>query len=421
MNLPFKAISLSHHTAPVAIRELFALNEETCKTALFQLKEILNLPELLILSTCNRTEIYYTAAEDLSETIIKLIGIVKGIAEVSEYLPYFKSIALQQEAVEHLFEVAMGLDSQVVGDIQIINQVKMAYQWSADLELSGAFLHRLLHTIFFTNKRISQETTFRDGAASVSYATTALVETLAESLHKPRILITGLGEIGADVVRNLAARKIENVFITNRTFAKAQALALECGYEALDFENVQQEIALADIVISSVTMPEPFLKKSFLENLNALSYKYLIDLAVPRSIDPEAETLPGIVLYNIDDIRQKADQALQNRLAAIPKVRTIIAEALAGFNDWTQEMLVSPTIHKLKNALEQIRQEEISRYVKQLSEQEAEKVEQITKSIMQKIIKLPVLQLKAACKRGEAETLVDVLNDLFRLEEPAVK
>jgi glutamyl-tRNA reductase len=419
MNQYFKAISLSHHTAPVAVRELFALNEDTCKKSLFQLKEILNLSELLILSTCNRTEIYYTAQEELATDIIKIIGIVKGIADISLYLPYFQLINDQNLATEHLFEVAMGLDSQVVGDIQISNQVKMAYQWSADMDLAGPFLHRLLHTIFFTNKRVSQETAFRDGAASVSYAATDLIELLAGSLKNPKILVVGLGEIGTDVVKNLSAKKVENVVITNRTLYKAQHLASSCMYEVADFKEVWHQIAEADIVISSVSSTDTFIKKTFLQNLNILSFKYLIDLSVPRSIEEEADTLPGIVLYNIDDIQQKADKALQVRMAAVPQVKKIVKEALDGFNDWTQEMMVSPTINKLKNTLEQIRQEEVSRFLKNLSQEETTKVEQITKNIMQKIIKLPVLQLKAACKRGEAETLIDVLNDLFNLGEKA--
>ncbi|MBC8112093.1 MAG: glutamyl-tRNA reductase [Verrucomicrobia bacterium] len=420
MNHSLRAVSLSHRTASVEIRERFALNEDTCKKALFQLKEFLNLPELLILSTCNRTEIYYAADEDLSQDIIKLTGIVKGISAIETYLPHFQLINDSKQATEHLFEVAMGLDSQVVGDIQIINQVKMAYQWSADMGLAGALLHRLLHTIFFTNKRVQQETKFRDGAASVSYATVELIELLAENLRNPKILVIGLGEIGTDVVRNMAARKFSNVTLTNRTFAKVAALAEEFGFETADFSDVYEKIAESDIIISSLAGNQPFISHDFLQGLHLVSHKYLIDLAVPRSIENTAENVNGVVLYNIDDIQQKANEALEKRIAAIPQVKAIIAEAIAGFGDWSQEMLVSPTINKLKNALEQIRQEEISRFVKSLSPQENEKVEQITKNIMQKIIKLPVLQLKAACKRGEAETLIDVLNDLFDLEKKSV-
>jgi glutamyl-tRNA reductase len=187
------------------------------------------------------------------------------------------------------------------------------------------------------------------------------------------------------------------------------------------FENVWQEVKEADVVISSINAAEPFISKESLQKINILNYKFLVDLSVPRSIEKTVEEIPGILLYNIDQIHGKASAALEKRMASIPKVKAIIEQAIAEFNDWSKEMLVSPTINKLKNALEQIRQEEITRYLKSMNEEEAKKVEMITKNIMQKIIKLPVLQLKAACKRGEAETLIDVLNDLFDLESQSNK
>lgn len=199
----FKAVTLSYKKAPLDIRELIALDESSCKQFLGTLKDFIQAGDILVLSTCNRTEVYYTADVDYSQEIIKLLGIQKGIAQITKYLDYFTIINTHQDAVQHLFEVAMGLDAQVVGDIQISNQVKQAYQWSADNETAGPFLHRLLHTIFFTNKRVVQETSFRDGAASTSYATVELVEELTNDIDNPRILVVGIGEIGADVCRNL--------------------------------------------------------------------------------------------------------------------------------------------------------------------------------------------------------------------------
>jgi glutamyl-tRNA reductase len=146
----------------------------------------------------------------------------------------------------------------------------------------------------------------------------------------------------------------------------------------------------------------------------------LFDLSVPRSIETDIEKIPGVILYNVDNIQAKANEALEMRLSAIPDVKTIIANSIQEFEVWEKEMEVSPTIQKIKNALEQIRMEEMARFSKQLTEEEIFKIDTITKNIMQKIIKLPVLQLKAACKRGEAETLVDLLNDLFDLEKTKV-
>jgi glutamyl-tRNA reductase len=417
MHQQFKALSISYKTAPVEIREKISLGEEACKSLMVQIREILDVQELLILSTCNRTEVYYSAPEDKSTDIIKLICLQKSLFDTDAYLPYFERFNSHNEATTRLFEVCLGLHSQVVGDMQIANQAKQAYQWTADLNLAGPFLHRLMHATFFASKRVAQETSFRDGAASVSYAAVELLEELTEGMPRPNVLVVGLGEIGADVCRNLAEKRNFAVTLTNRTGAKAEALAAEHNLPVLPFDEVWQAMPRFDVVICSVAKHEPFITKAAVQKMNILSYKYFIDLSVPRSVEASVDELPGALVYNIDDIQAKASAALQRRLAAVPKVKEIIAQAVEEFSDWTRETAVSPTIHKLKNALEHIRQEEVARHLKGMSPSEAQKVDQITKAMMQKIIKLPVLQLKAACKRGEAETLIDVLNDLFNLEK----
>ncbi|MCF0060081.1 glutamyl-tRNA reductase [Dyadobacter chenwenxiniae] len=414
----FKSISLSHRNATLTIREQLALNEAEAKSMMLRLKDFFDVSDVLVVSTCNRTEIYYSASTDLNEEIIKMLLIQKGVSDLESFKGYFERFSEGQSAVQHLFQVATGLQSQVVGDMQIPNQIKHAYQWSADLNMAGPFLHRLLHTIFFANKRVAQETFFRDGAASISYAAVELLEGL---MPNPKVLIVGLGEIGADVCRNLAQRETTEVTIVNRSRDKADKLAEELGFRVADFSDIEAEISGADIIVSSIVRDEPFFTKEMMVRLRGMSFKYFVDLSVPRSVSPEVEEIPGVMLYTIDSIRSKADEALHRRLEAVPQVREIIDEAVLEFNDWSKEMIVSPTIQKLKGALEQIRKEELTRFTKNLSDSELEKVERITTSMMQKILKLPVLQLKAACKRGEAETLIDVLNDLFNLEKQPEK
>ncbi|GAB2794969.1 glutamyl-tRNA reductase [Hymenobacter luteus] len=414
---PFKAVSLSFKKAPLEIRELIALDEAACRRFLHTLHHELGLSDLLVLSTCNRTEVYYSAERDQSPAIIEALGQLKDLSEVAEYFPYFDVLDQHADAVRHLFEVAMGLDAQVVGDMQISNQVKQAYQWSADADAAGPFLHRLLHTIFFTNKRVQQETSFRDGAASTSYAALELVEELTADVANPRVLVVGLGEIGADVCRHFGDSKLfQDVTICNRTRSKADVLAEECGLKVINFEELVPGLKDADVIISSISRDEPFFTRDMVEHLDVLSYKFFIDLSVPRSIATDVEQVPGVLVYNIDAIHSKASAALERRLAAVPQVRAIIEESMAGLQDWTKEMMVSPTIQKLKNALEQIRLEEMDRFQKKMSPEEAKRMDDITRSLMQKILKQPVLQLKAACKRGEADQLIDVLTDLFDLE-----
>jgi glutamyl-tRNA reductase len=416
----FRAVSISYKNAPLNIREQIALNEDECKALMLKLQEIFGISEVLVLSTCNRTEVYYMTQGEKKKDIVKLLAAQKAIPS-ELILPHVEFIDNQEDAVQYLFEVALGLHSQVVGDLQIPNQIKNAYQWSADVNFSGPFLHRLLHAIFFVNKRVVQETAFRDGAASTSYAAIEAIETFLPLLNNPKILVVGLGEIGKDVALTLGDKGYENITLTNRTKAKAEELGRQLNFDVCDFEEVEEQILASDIVISSVRLDSPLITKELLKNQSRSTVQYLIDLSVPRSIKKDVEQLDGVVMYDLDEIQQRANEALERRLAAVPDVKAIIADAIGDFNDWSKETIVSPTIHKLKKALEQIRKEEVARYAKKLNEQELKKVEQITASMMQKIIKLPVLQLKAACKRDEAETLIDVLNDLFNLEKDTVK
>jgi glutamyl-tRNA reductase len=421
MQNTFKSVSLTYRKASVEIRSLLSLDEPTCKLVLQHIKDLTNISEAMVVSTCNRTEIYYSSPEDKSNELIKLIAIVKGVNHIADFKNHFNILNNHDEAINHLFEVSMGLDAQVIGDIQISNQIKKAYQYAADLELAGPFIHRIMHAVFFTNKRVVQETTFRDGAASVSYATVEMAEDISASFVNPKALIIGLGEMGIDVAKNFQNSEFSDITLCNRTDSKAKDLADELGFSTLPFADLHQALKSFDVIISSVTVDEYLITKADFPKSDILSYKYVIDMGIPRSIDPELEEIAGVVLYDIDQIQNKTTKALQKRIDAIPDVRGIISEAIIEFNQWAREMEVSPIIHKLKTALEQIRQEEINRFTKKLSKEETKKVEKITKSMMQKVIKLPVLQLKAACKRGEADTLVDVLNQLFDLEKTEEK
>ncbi|MFD2033470.1 glutamyl-tRNA reductase [Belliella marina] len=417
MQNKFRAISLSHKSAPVEIREIIALDEATIHALLVKLKDFFSVTDTLILSTCNRTELYYSHELDLSSEIIKLIGLEKGLSSIIDYLEYFKIYNNDREAISHLFKVSMGLEAQVVGDMQISNQVKRAYQASADLGMAGPFLHRLMHTIFFTNKRVVQETAFRDGAASVSYAAVELIEELTSNIFEPRILLIGVGEIGKDVAKNMVHLPNAKVTIANRTLDKAETLGSSMGFDVIPFENVVEAMRESDVIISSIMKSEPFITKNLVKTFDISSYKLFVDLSVPRSIETSIEDVPGVLLYNVDNIRSKASETLENRLASVPKVEQIIEESIDEFYNWKKEMMVSPTINKLKNALEQIRLEEMERFLKNADQKEIEVVERITKSMMQKILKVPVVQLKAACQRNQADGMIEILSDLFDLEK----
>jgi glutamyl-tRNA reductase len=413
MTQNFKSLALTYKTAPLAVREQVSLNEAAAKQLLHFLRDFTPATDVLVVSTCNRTEIYYCSEKDLSNEIFKALAIIKqSEPDYQQYFAKYEGL----DAIQHLFEVAIGLDAQVVGDLQISGQVKNAYQWTADENMAGPFLHRLLHTIFFCNKRVVQETAFRDGAASISYAAKEMADDLTSALATPKVLVVGVGEIGQDVCLNLVNTRLKNVTIVNRTSEKAEKLAQRCGFAFTGIENLKTEIAQADVIISSVSGAEPLITKSILSDIRILSHKYFIDLSMPRSIDAAIDEIPGVIVYNLDDIQEKTNEAVERRKASIPHVQDIIQQAIDEFQDWSKEMIVSPTIQKLKNSLEQIRKEELARFLKNAKPEEAEKLEEMSKSLMQKILKYPVLQLKAACKRGDAESLTEILHDLFNLE-----
>jgi glutamyl-tRNA reductase len=418
MTTNFKSLALTYKTAPLAIREQVSLNEAAVKRLLNFLKDFTAATDVLVVSTCNRTEIYYSSENDLSNEIFKGLALIKDLEKGFE--SYFAKFEGKQ-AIQHLFEVAIGLDAQVIGDLQISGQVKNAYQWTADENIAGPFLHRLLHTIFFCNKRVVQETSFRDGAASLSYAAKELAEDLTSSIASPKVLVVGVGEIGQDVCLNLVNSRIKNVTILNRTSEKAEKLAARCGFVFNTLENLQEEIQRADVIISSVSGAEPLINKDLLKGIKIFTHKYFIDLSIPRSIEPSIEEIAGAISYNLDDLQEKTNEAVEKRKASVPQVQSIIHDAIVEFEDWSKEMIVSPTIQKLKNSLEQIRKEELARFLKNANSAEAEKLEEMSKSLMQKILKYPVLQLKAACKRGDAESLSEMLHELFNLEKQSEK
>ncbi len=411
-----KALHLSHKQAPIEIRELVALSTEESVQLLNKLKEYTNLKEVLVISTCNRTAFYYLDEQNRAQDLLSLLSIVKGIPQNVTWKDYFVHLDDDAEALNHLFRVSVGLEAQIIGDIQIANQIKRAYQHSCDADMAGPYLHRLMHTIFYSNKRVVQETAFRDGAASVSYAATELVHVFAEAFREPTILLLGLGEIGKDLAKNLIDSQFR-IQICNRTEQKALDFTQDTNFEAIPFESLDAHLPKADIIVSSIQVSKPFITKEKVQAWQKEGLTYFIDLSVPRSIAEEIDDLPGCSLHNVDQIKTKASKALSRRKSSIPDVERIIDESATQFNHWADEMIVSPVIQKFKHALEQIRKDELAKHMKHLSDKENQFLEQATKNMLQKIIKLPVIQLKAACKRGEAESLIGNLSALFDLEE----
>ncbi len=415
MKLNFKGISISHLHTPLEAREKVALDGEATNRLYQLLKTSTSLKEVMILSTCNRTEIYYVSPDGQEDDIVGLLGIIKGFNS-HRYREHFSVMNGSETAIKHLFRVTAGLESQILGESQIMHQVKKAYQKSVDHDFAGPLIHRLLHTAFFTNKRIDQETSFKVGAASISYTTSELVKSMTQDNSKPKVLVLGLGDMGRDATKNLITNEKLEIFLCNRTPSKSWGMAERYGLKVLDFDQVMAHISTMDIVISSLEMERPFITRESM-TFDIRKPLHFIDLSVPRSVCPHIAEFGMVTLTNIDQLKVTVTGVINERQREVPKVMEIVEQSLHDLREWSKEMLAAPTINKMKDALEEIRQQELKRYLSKCTLQEKRMAEAISKSMVQRIMKLPVLQLKAACKRDQAGSLIEVLQDLFDVEK----
>jgi len=415
----FRCLSISYKKASLEVRSLFYLDDDGSNQYINALSEVLGIREVILVSTCNRVEIYYLHDKEIDLNIISLLKSQKGLKESANHLLNKLSRYVGMDACEHLFRVSLGLESQILGDLQIISQVKKAYQISCDHDLSGMFLHRLMHAIFYANKKMVQSTSFRDGTASTSYACFTLAKQLSKTFIDPKILVIGAGAIGRDICLHFSKNDYNNVTILNRTIEKAIALSNEChfGYDSLD--KLDQYIKNSDIIISTVESNQEIITKEGLLNMD-IALKFFMDLSVPASIEASVQDIPGVLLHSIDDLQQNIEEVQEKRKNALPQIEALIENSLDEFSEWSEEVSVSPIINQLKSTLDEIRRTEISRYTNKISTKEKELVENITQSMIQKIIKFPVMELKSACKRGEEEKLSELIVNLFNLEKQLV-
>ncbi len=411
MDQNLRILALSHKTAPVEVREKYALGE-TEKEILFQgLKDIFGIREALFLSTCNRTELYYFHDQNLSAELINYLSTLSRVNSIfySNYFDTHHGTA----AIEHLFRVSMGLESKVLGDLEIYGQVKKAYQVSVDCGLADVMMHRLLHKVFYCHKSVNQNTNFKCGAASISYNAVSALLNHPKLDADSRVLVLGAGKMGTDICSHLSKKNCKNISITNRTNSKAYSLAEELEFGFVPFSRHAQELKNFDSVISSIESEEVLYGIDDFENSRV---SLLIDVSSPRSIDPNVGRF-GIDLLNVDDLGKVVDEVMEQRLAEVPQVEKVIEECVSEFKKWSEELGFTDQVKKFKTTLEEIRKQTLKASLKNATKQEHELVEQVTRQMIQKVIKLPVLQLKTACRRGESDVLSEALNELFNLEQ----
>lgn len=409
-------VGLNHRTAPLEVREEVSFPRAKLLDALPRLKE--KVGEGVILSTCNRTEVYtiaHSAARAASE-------VTYFVAEYHGLAPEALSPHLYEhtdaQAARHLFRVASGLDSMVLGEHQVLGQVRAALTAASQSGSLGVPLSRLFHGAIRAGRRVREETEISRNAISISYAGVQLAQRTLGGLSGLRVLLVGAGEAGQLVARALRPLGVCDLMVANRTRSRAEELARQLSGRTVPMSEVQRALVEADIVISATDAPEAVISRDMVQEAmlqRGQRVLFLFDLAVPRDIDPRAGELEGVRLFNIDDLSAIAEENLETRRQAVAEAEGIIEEELARFMKWWESLEALPVVKALHRQAEDIRRRELARALRKLSglaPEQQEVVNALTRSIVRKLLHDPTIALK----QGSSAQL-QAARELFRLEE----
>jgi glutamyl-tRNA reductase len=417
-------LGLNHKTAPVHIRERVAFPEKTIHEPLRALRGAAGVRETMILSTCNRVEIaaVVEGREQGAAAVRAFVARHHEVAE-NELAPhlYLHSGA---DAVRHLFRVASSLDSLVVGEPQILGQVKDAYQFAREAGAIGMVLDRLLKKALSVAKLVRTETEIARSAVSVSFAAVELAKKIFGDIEGRSAMIIGAGEMAELAVKHLVSSGVREVFVVNRTFEKAVALAREFGGSAVKYEDLFDQLAISDIVISSTGAPHFIIRGEDIKKVMARRRHrpmFFIDIAVPRDIEPAVNDIDNAYLYNVDDLQSVVDGNIKERRKEADKAERIVDQEVGTFEKWIASLQVVPTIVQLRQSVEQMRAVEMEKSLGKLAhlaDKDREQVAQLTQSIVNKILHSPLTVLKESSQTPEAGVYLEVTRKLFNLAEP---
>ena len=374
----FYVVGLSYKKADADIRGKFSLDDVGKKNVLKQAQQE-GVESLLVTSTCNRTEIYGFAQHPFQ--LIKLLcDNSQGTVEDFQKVAY---IFKNQEAVRYMFRVGTGLDSQILGDFEIISQIKSAFTESKSMNLVNAFIERLVNSVIQTSKRIKNETEISTGATSVSFASVRYIFSNVDDIANKNILLFGTGKIGRNTCENLVKHtKHEQITLINRTKDKAERLARKLNVIVKDYSDLQLEIQKADVLVVATGAHNPTVDKAI---LNLKKPLLILDLSIPKNVNENVTTIDGVTLVHMDHLSQITDETLENRKKHIPAAEVIIEEIMDDFLAWTKQRKFAPTIHALKEKLNSIKESELSVQRKKLSNFDEAQAELISARIIQKI------------------------------------
>jgi glutamyl-tRNA reductase len=416
-------LGLNHKTAPIELRECIAFSKEETDAALKTFEKAPAINEVVLISTCNRVEILI-ATKDKSDAVRSAKTFLSELKKFP-LAEFEKALYIHEgdEAIRHVFRVASSLDSMVVGEPQILGQMKEAYHAATTHKTSGVILNRLLHRTFFVAKRIRSETGIGDHAVSISYAAIELGRKIFGTLEGKKVLLIGAGEMAELSVEHLIRNKVEDIFVANRTFERGVRLATQFNGKAIRFEEIVACLRYVDIIISSTGSSGYVVNRDQVKGVMRSRRNrplFFIDIAVPRDIDPQINRLNNSYIYDIDDLKGVIDENIQTRQQEAIKGERIVDEAVIHFRNWFENMEVVPTIVALRNKIDDIAKAEIKKTLRSLNHltiEDDQVINELVNAMINKILHNPTLLLKGDGLYEDKSAYIDMTRKLFKLDE----
>jgi glutamyl-tRNA reductase len=422
-------LGVSHRTAPVDLRERLDFSSRDVGAAGEVLAQRPAAAETVVLSTCNRSEIYVASGEPdrAREEVVAFLADYHHVPP-DAFLPHLFT-SRDQDAARHLFRVAAGLDSIVVGEPQILGQVKDAFKAASVRHCTGPLLTSVFDWAFKVGKRVRTETALGEGAVSIAYAALSPARKIFGKLHGRRVLVVGAGEISTLAARHLREQGAGEIVIASRTMAHADALAEAVSGQAIPWEQMPAALGRADIVITATGAQRPIITRAAVKAVTAHRRSeplFIVDLAVPRDVEPSVGDIEQVFLYNVDDLQGMVQENLERRHSEIERAEVIVAEEAVRFTAWQRSRAAVPTIRALRERFDAIRRSELQRLKGKLGTlppESIDKVDEVTRLIVEKLLLEPTEQLKALPDEETQVAYTEALNRLFRLrgEEPATR
>ena len=419
-------LGVSHRTAPVEMREKLDFSSRDLGAAVEALATRASAAESVVLSTCNRSEIYVASSDPTQarEELVQFLSEYHGVPPES-FTPHLFTYE-DADAADHLFRVASGLDSLIVGEPQILGQVKDAFQTAADRRCTGPMLSKLFHWSFGVGKRVRTETALGEGAVSVSFAAVALARKIFGKLDGRRVLVVGAGEISTLTAQHLRGHGVGEIAITSRTAAHAEELADSVSGRTVPWEDMAGALGAADIVITATGSQRPIITRAQVETVTGWRRKdplFIIDVAVPRDVEPSVGDIEQVFLYNVDDLQTIVQENISRRSAEIEQAEVIVRDEVGKFTAWQRSRGAVPTIVALRQRFEAIRKAELQRLegkLGALAPDAKARVDEVTRLIVEKLLLEPTNQLKALPDEETQVAYTEAINRVFGLrDEPA--